>query len=202
LLDKLLREGASSVYDHLRAELTFQNKLVRFLENHDEPRIAESLPSVAWHCAAATVAATVPGMILFHEGQLEGRRKRVPVQLRVRAAEEPVSEIRKFYCKLLECLRSPVFREGSWLLLGARPAWQENSTWRNFLAFWWDGAGAAPRSIITPHNSQCFIQMPSPRGILTIVFRDCSVNPHTIGVSVLTTKGMFFDLLLMLPTLQ
>ena len=40
LYDRLLHEDASSVVGHLGADLGYQHGLVRFLENHDEPRVA------------------------------------------------------------------------------------------------------------------------------------------------------------------
>ena len=48
-------------------------KLVRFLENHDEPRIASCLPACAERAAAVAIA-TLPGATLWHEGQFEGLR--------------------------------------------------------------------------------------------------------------------------------
>jgi hypothetical protein len=47
------------VRDHLRAETDFQNKLTRFLENHDEPRAAATFPSEV-HEAAAVVTYLTP----------------------------------------------------------------------------------------------------------------------------------------------
>ena len=44
LYDRIIGQDASAVRDHLRADLSHQSRLVRFLKNHDEPRIAR-LPS-------------------------------------------------------------------------------------------------------------------------------------------------------------
>jgi hypothetical protein len=38
LYDRLEKEGAESVRLHLQADMAYQEKLVRFIENHDEPR--------------------------------------------------------------------------------------------------------------------------------------------------------------------
>ena len=78
----------SAVRDHLRADLTYQSRLLRFLENHDEPRIAARLPADAERAAAVSVA-TLPGATLWHEGQFEGRRVRPPVFLARRPDEPP-----------------------------------------------------------------------------------------------------------------
>ncbi|MGH7235081.1 MAG: alpha-amylase family glycosyl hydrolase, partial [Nitrospiraceae bacterium] len=40
LYDRLREGHAKPVRDHLRADLDYQNKMARFLENHDEPRAA------------------------------------------------------------------------------------------------------------------------------------------------------------------
>ena len=65
---------------HLRADLSYQSRLVRFLENHDELRIASRLHGDAERAAAVAVA-TLPGATLWHEGQFEGRRVRPPLFL-------------------------------------------------------------------------------------------------------------------------
>jgi hypothetical protein len=38
LYDRLEHEGAESVHGHLSGDAAYQRKLLRFLENHDEPR--------------------------------------------------------------------------------------------------------------------------------------------------------------------
>ena len=73
LYDRIIGQDASAARDHLRADLSYQSRLVRFLENHHEPRIASRLPGDAERAAAVTIA-TQPGATLWHEGQFEGRR--------------------------------------------------------------------------------------------------------------------------------
>jgi hypothetical protein len=75
LYDRLLHEGAGQVRAHLLADIDYQRGLVRFLENHDEPRAAATMPRDQER-AAAVVIATLPGLTLWHEGQFEGRRVR------------------------------------------------------------------------------------------------------------------------------
>ena len=72
--------SAESVRLHLCADLGYQEKLLRFIENHDEPRAASTF-SPAKERAAAVTTSTLPGARLFHEGQFEGRKIRVPVFL-------------------------------------------------------------------------------------------------------------------------
>src|SRR5258706_10016887 len=99
----------------LQADLPHQERLVRFIENHDERRAAAAFPGKGR--AAAVVVATLPGARLFHEGQLEGRRVRLPVFLG-RRPPEPVDEaLQAFYRRLLAEAASPVLRNGEWRLL-------------------------------------------------------------------------------------
>jgi hypothetical protein len=133
LHDRLLHENADSVRGHLRAELAYQRGLVRFLENHDEPRAAATLPGERGRAAAVAVA-TLPGATLWHEGQFEGRRVRLPVFL-ARGPREPVDEeLRGFHDRLLPA--AATVRRGEWRQ--SDPAgWPDNDTYRALLAWSW-----------------------------------------------------------------
>jgi glycosidase len=103
LYDRLTQGDAVSIQAHLSADLSYQHRLVRFLENHDEPRAATMPPPR--HRAAALAIATLPGAKLWHEGQFEGRKVRLPVQLG-RRPEEPVDiDLQAFYRALLRIVR-------------------------------------------------------------------------------------------------
>jgi hypothetical protein len=199
LYDRLLHEGASSVREHLKAEISFQKHSVRFIENHDEPPAALSLPSDPWQYAAATIASTVPGMILYHDGQFEGRSVKLPVQLGRRPAQAVNERTRSFYKRLLSCLTSEVFKKGEWRLLTMRPAWHDNPTWQDYLAFWWQAPSGAVRLIVVnyaPHNSQCYVDLPEQSLVGSpMEFRDLMGSAVYIRErNGLVSKGMFFDL--------
>ncbi len=134
---------------------------MRFLENHDEPRAASAFPPDV-HRAAAVVAFLVPGLRLFHEGQLEGRRRRVSMHLGRRPAEVADEGVRQFYGRLLECLKRPAVRDGRWRLLECRPAWAGNPTADQFLAFAWDAAGERLLVVVNygPAPGQCYVRLP------------------------------------------
>src|SRR5207247_7031969 len=96
LYDRLREPHARPVREHFHAGLDYQNKLARFLENHDEPRAAATF-SLEVHEAAAVITFFSPGLRFLHQGQFEGRKKRISPHL-VRAPEEPViSPIKNFY---------------------------------------------------------------------------------------------------------
>src|SRR4051812_17824616 len=80
LYDRLVKNDANLLRLHLRATVDYQQRLARFIENHDEER-AVTVFGRPRSCAAAVLALTLPGMRLLHEGQLAGRARRVPVQL-------------------------------------------------------------------------------------------------------------------------
>jgi hypothetical protein len=140
LYDRLVHEGAESVRGHLTADTGYQNRLVRFIENHDEPRAAATFPDGKAHAAAvATLAQT--GARLVHEGQLDGRRVQLPVFLARRPDEEPDADLRAFYERLLGGLRDGVFRTGEWQL-GERSGWEGNASWENLVVWGWRDADA------------------------------------------------------------
>jgi glycosidase len=122
LYDRLRDGKARPVREHLFAGLDYQNKLARFLENHDEPRAAATFsPEV--HRAAAVITFLAPGLRFLHQGQLDGRRLRISPHL-CRAPDEPADqELKLFYDRLLTLLRKPATGPGtaSWHMRGNSP---------------------------------------------------------------------------------
>lgn len=135
LYDRLVHDNAESIRLHLCVDPAYQRKLLRFLENHDEPRAAATFPP-AKHRAAALTAATLPGMRLFHEGQLEGRKVRLPVFLGRRPDESADHNLHAFYTKLLKAIHRPVFRDGHWTLC-ERTGWPDNPSFQDLVAWYW-----------------------------------------------------------------
>jgi hypothetical protein len=124
LYDRLEHSTAENTRLHLCADLAYQGKLLRFIENHDEPR-APATFSLAKQRASALTTATLPGIRLFHEGQFEGRKVRPPV-FPGRRPDEPMDEdLRGFYGNLLAGVNRKAFREGQWSLCG-RTGWPDN----------------------------------------------------------------------------
>ncbi len=135
LHDRLLHDTAENVRLHLLADLAYQEKLVRFMENHDEPRAAATFPPAKARAAAITMA-TLPGAKLFHEGQFEGWRVKLPVQLGRRPLEPIDADLQDFYRKLLRAISGEAFREGGWRLC-ERTGWPDNSSFLHLLAWGW-----------------------------------------------------------------
>jgi hypothetical protein len=135
LYDRLEHETAESVRLHLCADLAYQRKLLRFLENHDEPRAATTFLPAKEQAAAVTIS-TLPGARLFHEGQFEGRTMRVSVFLGRRPSEPINNGLQTFYEKLLAAINAPVFRGGEWKLCEAT-GWPDNQSCQNLVAWSW-----------------------------------------------------------------
>jgi Alpha amylase, catalytic domain len=135
LYDRLEHGEAGGVRLHLSADLAYQDKLLRFLENHDEPRAA-AVFSRAKEEAAAVIASSLPGARLVHEGQLEGRKIMLPVFLGRRPAEPVDQGLQTFYEKLLVAIHSPIFHDGAWEFCGCS-GWPDNQSCQNLVAWSW-----------------------------------------------------------------
>ena len=81
--------------------------------------------------------ATVPGLRFFHDGQLEGRRLKIPIQLLREAGEVQDPEIAEFYEKLLSICKSEIFHQGDWKLLEVNPTMSGGKSCQNLLAWSW-----------------------------------------------------------------
>jgi hypothetical protein len=134
LYDRLLMASPGDVYLHLKADASYQRKLIRFIENHDERRSAEAFSPEALR-AAAVLLSTLPGMRLYHQGQFEGRKIKVPLQLRRVSPETADRELEAFYRRLLSVTRAEVFSKGEWELKEAAPAGDD--TCGNLIPYVW-----------------------------------------------------------------
>jgi len=135
LYDRMEHDNAESVRLHLFADNSYQERMVRFIENHDEPRVAAVFSSEKGRVAAVAVL-TLPGARLLHEGQFEGKKVRLPVFLGRRPAERVDHDLSDFYHNLLKELNRDVFRNGQWRLCELS-GWPDNQSWRNILAWCW-----------------------------------------------------------------
>jgi hypothetical protein len=138
LYDRMLGDDAGAVRAHLAADPGYQRHLVRFLENHDEPRAAATLGPPPREQVSAVAVATLPGLTLWHEGQLDGRRVRLPVFLARRPDEPADAELRDFHLALLDAARHSGMRTGDWQLLECT-GWPSDGSCRHLVAWAWDG---------------------------------------------------------------
>jgi signal transduction histidine kinase len=113
MYDRLLEARVPEIRAHLNADFSFQEKSVRFIENHDEPRVIPKFGREKSY-AAASIMATIPGMRFFFEGQAEGRRVHLPVQLGREPHELRDPEAEAFYKMLLAYSKQEALHEGLW----------------------------------------------------------------------------------------
>ena len=198
LYDRLREGHARPVRGHLLAGLDFQNKLARFLENHDEPRAAATF-TPDMHEAAAVITYLSPGLRFFHQGQFEGRRKRISPHL-VRAPEEPLdTALHQFYGRLLAVLRQPIVRDGRWGLLECAPAWDGNWTSECFIAWSWHAQDGQRRLMTVNYagnQSQCYVRFPEPELSGHAVRLEDLTGParYDRDGSELVSRGLYLDL--------
>jgi hypothetical protein len=136
LYDLVLRRDAGGVRRHLR---------------RPPARAAEAFgPAVK---AAAVTTFCAPGLRLLHEGQIEGRRVRVPVQLARRPREKEDAELRAFHERLLAVLRQPMLKDGVCLPVDVRQAGAEDRTNEWMVAMAWRAAREPePRTFLAVSN--------------------------------------------------
>lgn len=196
--DRLAAADGAALAAHLRADEDFQRRSVRFLENHDEPRAAEVLPPPRQR-AGAVLAATVPGMFLVHDGQLEGARVRAPVQFARRPDEPADPGLQAFYARLFGVLRDSALRTGTSIRLDPAPAWTGNPTHDPFVARLWTGSGGTRHLAVVnlgPTRGQCRLAIPEP-GLAgrVVVLEDLlgDARFERAGVELLA-PGLYLDL--------
>lgn len=196
LYDRLRDQTAQPVRAHLTADITYQRKLARFLENHDEPRAAAVFPP-AVHQSAAIINYLAPGMRFFHAGQLTGKQIPIPIHLCRSPDEKPDAELSYFYEQLLHILHNPLLRQGKWQLLECLPAHTNNDTWQNFIAYQWQQEHDSQLVIVNfaPHPGQCRLELISAQSNKNgnhwdnLLATSKSTNLHTESVT-----RFFFDL--------
>jgi hypothetical protein len=140
LYDRLIHEPAQSARGHLTADAGYQERLIRFIENHDEPRAAATF-APAQARAAAVVMSTLQGARLYHDGQLDGLRTHIPVFLDRGPEEAGDPDLRVFYERLIRGVADADLRHGSWQLCDCS-GWPDNPSWQQLIAWCWASDGA------------------------------------------------------------
>ena len=115
LYDRLVHDQPDSVRGHLQADSAYQQRLIRFIENHDEPRAALTFGRARAR-TAAVVMSTLQGARLYHDGQLEGFRTHLPIQLGRGLNEPSDPDLRGFYRRLLRATAEARPGCGDWRL--------------------------------------------------------------------------------------
>ncbi|HEU5470467.1 MAG TPA: alpha-amylase family glycosyl hydrolase [Actinophytocola sp.] len=177
LYDRIVEGDTSAIRGHLGADSEYQSRLLRFLENHDEPRIADRLSPSAERAAAVAVA-TLPGATMWHEGQFEGRRVRPPVFLSRRPDEPADPALADWYRRLLATVGEHRLRAGTWRLLDPS-GWPDNQTCLNILAWTWESPTA--RHLVVINYSAAPAQARVPLSWPDLPGTTCRLTDHLTG---------------------
>jgi hypothetical protein len=194
LYDRLEHGNPESIRLHLCADLAYQNKLLRFIENHDEPRVA-SIFSSAKQRAAALCASTLPGTRLFHEGQFDGRKVRLPVFLGKRPAESVDEDLSCFYKALVHAVNVDVFHDGHWSLC-ERAGWPDNLSFQNIVSWNWVLDNERYLIAVNLSNSpaQGLIEIPWAGGQTWHLFDVLSQTSYARDGNEMRRPGLYVDL--------
>lgn len=199
LYDDLVRRNSAGAQRRLQeSPEEFVAASAHFLENHDEPRVG-SLLSFPEHRAAALVILGLPGMRFLHEGQLNGARIRVPVQLGRRSVEAVQSELQQMYATVLKTLRASPVGRGQGRVLSPRAAWPGNPSGQNFIVVQWQSQPQEFDVVVVnlaSHRSQCYVPLSVP-GLAEFNWsmRDLLGTETYVRVSSdLAEQGLYLDL--------
>lgn len=199
LYDRLLHDSNAAIRDHLLAATSYQRRMVRFVENHDEARAMSSF-GFEKSLAAATLMVTLPGARMIHEGQCEGRKVRIPVQLGHRPAEKPVEQVQAFYQKLTAEVGHAAYHEGTFMMLASHPILGDDAGHENLFTFAW-ALAEDWRIVVVNYSDQAIkgrIMLPRPEfgGLAAWSFED-ALNPGNAILHIgddLLTSGLPIEL--------
>jgi hypothetical protein len=160
LYDRLVRGTPQAIREHVSAPLDYQRLLIRFLENHDEPRAA-AVFSVQQNRVAAVALMTLPGAKLLEDGLLSGSKIKLSVHLGRCPQESPDDQLRNFYQKLLDIARSFELENGEWQLCQLE-GWSDNQSCQNLMGWCWKVRGVKYLQVLnfSPYRAQAWVKLP------------------------------------------
>jgi hypothetical protein len=196
LVDRLASNDIQGVIAHLKADKGFQSKSIRFIENHDETRAITNFGKYK-SLAAATVISTIQGMKFYNDGQFEGKKIKLPLQLGRDPIEKCSNTVSKYYSKLLNVTKEDVFTYGDWLLLLPITAGNGNMTYENFFAWQWSYKNVKKIVIInySELTSQCRVKFDVSPGMDVLTIYD-QLNDRIFerSSSEIRNTGLFVEL--------
>lgn len=160
MTERLASNDIIGVKAHLHAEKSYQLKSVRFLENHDEQRAVVKFGKQR-SLSAATVASTIQGMKFYFDGQFEGKKTKLPVQLGREPEEKECSGITEYYNKLLTITKNEIFQSGEWTSMEPITIGYNNKSFENFFTWQWI-LGEERRIVVINYSystSQCRLKL-------------------------------------------
>jgi hypothetical protein len=171
-------------------------KSIRFIENHDEERAATKFGKEK-SLAAGVVISTIKGMKLFYDGQLEGKRVKLPVQLGKEPEERISQRVRTYYKKIFEITNNDIFRRGNWTMLETVPAGEGNISYSNFFSWIWDYKNELRIVVInySAATAQCRLQINIDSDRENVTLLDLIAgDKYFRSVKEIKSPGLFIEL--------
>lgn len=196
LTDRLVAGDVNSIRDHFQAEEEYQNKSVRFLENHDEDRAIIKLGRER-SLAAAVIMSTIPGVAFYFDGQCDGKKIKLPVQLGREPEEKQDEKIKEFYRNLFNITKAKIFRMGKWQLLETIPVSASDKSNENLLAWEWRLEDEIRIVVVNYNNStaRCRLKFDISSIQDEIVLKDLmNNNIYKRSLHEISEKGLFVEL--------
>ncbi len=196
LTDRLAAGNVQSIIEHLQAETEYQQKSIRFLENHDEDRVIVKFGREK-SIAAAVIINTISGITFYFDGQCEGKKVKLPVQLGREPAEKQDEKIKEFYRSLLNITKAEVFRNGNWKLLETISAADNDYTNENLLAWEWRLDNELRIVVVNYNNStsRCRLKFAVKSSSDEINLSDLlNQTGYKRSVKEISEKGLFVEL--------
>mmetsp|Transcript_15652 Transcript_15652/g.30903 ORF Transcript_15652/g.30903 Transcript_15652/m.30903 type:complete len:533 (-) Transcript_15652:197-1795(-) len=192
LYDRLKQGDSAAVVGHLKADLNYQYKLVRFLENHDEERAADTWQDTNFHRASAVLSFTIPGLHFIHDGQQLGRKRRVSMHVNRRdTLDVDVKDkgIKPMYDKLIAAHQCEALRDGEWRQCHVTPSQDENPSFNRIIshAAWKDNELVIVVVNFAGEESTGHIVLPSATGSI-VSGKNCKLEDY-MGGDTLETQG-------------
>ena len=187
--------------EKLKGNLTEQNetagKKLKFIENHDENR-AIAVFGREKSKAAAFLLAVSPGAHLFHQGQIEGFKNKLPIYLKESLGEKSDEGIIEFYKNILVTSKNISLNMFAWESTVIFPAWKENETYKNCIALFNKNQYGYYLAVAnySDSQSQCYTRF----DITTIqakelIFKDLlSQSEYVRGKEDIILKGLYLDM--------
>ena len=197
MYDRLHKANVWEIFEHLLANMDFQRKSIRFIENHDEQRALKEFGEEKSR-AASVIISTIPGMRFYNDGQFEGKTIKTPVQLD-RETEEPVNnKLYSHYYKMLQLVSNyPLEETSNWEIKKLLPAWGGNDSYKELLC--WQYVSYNKRIIVvvnySEHPTQGKLNISFPIYTETITFHDLfRGDSYVRHKDSLIKDGLYIDL--------
>lgn len=194
LYDRLRSAPVEDIRGHLRAEMEYQIQCMRFIENHDEVRAPVAF-GFKKSLAAAAVAMTIPGLRMVYDGQVNGCKIKLPIQLIREVREQPDETIKKFYETLLRISNQELFHDGEWRMLDVAPVFEGDASYKNVIGWSWTKGKETQVMVVNysdvPSHARLLVKLPEGgfRESVT-VFEAFSVKSYQLSAEELVYKGL------------